>query len=86
MVHNSARIAQNEQRLVAFLGDFPHVPFDEDSAIWFGRLKAHLRNLGRPIPDIDLQIASIAMAHDLTLLTADAHFAGIPQLRTENWL
>lgn len=86
MVYNSAKVQQNEQRLRTFLADFTHLPFDGAAAIEFGRLKAHLRRIGRPIPDIDLQIASVATAHNLILLTADAHFASIPQLRTENWL
>jgi predicted nucleic acid-binding protein len=37
------------------------------------------RNLGR------LQ-AAVARQHDLTLLTADGDFQGVPRLRTENWL
>jgi tRNA(fMet)-specific endonuclease VapC len=86
MVHNSARVQQNEGRLRPFLADFTHVPFDAPAAVEFGRFKAHLRRIGRPMPDVDIQIASIAMAHDLTLLTGDAHFASLPQVRTENWL
>jgi predicted nucleic acid-binding protein len=35
---------------------------------------------------IDVQIAAIAIAKDLVLLTADNHFGNVPQVRCENWL
>ena len=52
----------------------------------FGKIKAELRRKGRPIGDIDVQIAAIARVNRLTILSADAHFAFIDNLRVENWL
>lgn len=40
----------------------------------------HLRQRGKPIPANDLWIASIAVRHNLTLLTFDRHFEQIPGL------
>ena len=86
MVHKSVRIAANEQSLRQFLPRFLHAEFDAPAAESFGQIKADLKRIGRPIPAIDVQIAAIAIAHDLVVLTADAHFTLIQDLRHENWL
>ena len=53
----------------------------------FGRLKAQLKKVGKPPPGFDLMIASVALAHDLTLVTHNTRdFQNIPGLRLEDWL
>ena len=52
----------------------------------YGRIRTELRQKGRPIPDIDIQIAAIARVNDLVVLTADKHFFNIGGLHVENWL
>ena len=86
MVLNSARVDANTVVLERVLADLQILNFDGDAAREFGRVKSELRRLGRPMPDVDSQIAAIARLHGLTLLTADAHFWHVPGLRTENWL
>jgi tRNA(fMet)-specific endonuclease VapC len=86
MVFNSSRIEENERDLLRFLGAFDHRGYDAGAAIEFGRIKSELRRIGRPIPDVDVQIAAIARVHGLTLLTADVHFAFVEGLTTDNWL
>ena len=86
MIFNSERVEENHRDLVRFLQTFRHVEFDADAAVEFGRIKFELRRIGRPIPDVDVQIASIARVQEMTLLTADTHFASVPGLKTENWL
>jgi tRNA(fMet)-specific endonuclease VapC len=45
-----------------------------------------LARAGKPIGDNDLLIASIALAKDLTLVTANVEeFGRVPGLRLENW-
>jgi tRNA(fMet)-specific endonuclease VapC len=45
-----------------------------------------LRRQGNLIPDGDLFIAAIALAHDCILVTNNtAHFERIPNLRLDNW-
>jgi tRNA(fMet)-specific endonuclease VapC len=83
MVYKSARVTENAALLRTFLDDYEHLSLDPAAAEIFGRTKAHLRRIGRPIPNIDLQIACIALANDLTVLTADAHLHGVPNLRHE---
>ena len=46
-----------------------------------------LLSQGISVPSLDLQIASTALAHDLTLVTHDvADFRNIPDLRVADWL
>src|SRR5438876_12045386 len=70
MVYKSVRVAENERSLRYSLSRFSHHDFDEDAADHFGRIKAQLKTIGRPIPDVDSQIAAIAVSRELTLLTA----------------
>lgn len=51
----------------------------------YGRLKAALAKMGRPIPVNDLWIAACCLAAGATLVTRDAHFEGLPGLETEMW-
>jgi len=86
MVFNSQRPDTNQPRLQALLQQFDILEFDASSAIEFGRLRATLRKLGKPLPVFDLLIASIALANHCTLVTADTHFSQIPTLPLDNWL
>jgi len=53
----------------------------------YGRLRADLERRGVPLNDTDLMIASIALRHDLTLVTGNPrHFSRLPGLKLENWL
>lgn len=63
------------------------LPFDEVAARTYGPLRTKLESQGRPLDQSDLQIASIALAYDMTLVTGNVrHFARVPGLRVENWL
>ena len=47
----------------------------------------HLASQGTPIGPYDLQIAAIALAHDLTVVTHNTReFARVPGLKLEDWL
>jgi tRNA(fMet)-specific endonuclease VapC len=63
------------------------LPFDEAAADVYGPLRAQLESAGKRLDEPDLRIASITLAHDLTLVTANVrHFDRIPGLTVENWL
>lgn len=63
------------------------IPFDKTALDIASNLYADLRGKGQLIEDADLLMAAIALAHDLTLLTANVrHFQRIESLRIENWL
>lgn len=74
--------AHNEAGLTRFLQS-PRVHLllaDDQTTVHYARLFAWLRKKGTPIPTNDLWIAALVVQHDLVLLSADAHFAHLPQL------
>jgi tRNA(fMet)-specific endonuclease VapC len=63
------------------------VPFDADAAEVYGAIRGGLDEVGVRLDEPSLRIASIALAHDLTLVTASARlYDRVPRLRIENWL
>ncbi len=86
MVYKSTQVEANTRKLENLLDSLVVLPYDEAAAREFGRLRAELYRVGRPIPSIDLQIAATAVGRRLTVLTSDAHFSNIPGLTLKNWL
>jgi len=83
----SARAEENIARLDILLATLIILPFDEAAARRFGALKAVLEQAGNRLADLDLQIASIALANDLPLITHNTrHFTRIPSLQLDDWL
>lgn len=77
------RRAQNENQLQDFLQK-PSVGVllpDEETARFYGGTFQVLRLQGTPIPTNDIWIAALALQHDLTLDTGDAHFQHVPRLK-----
>jgi tRNA(fMet)-specific endonuclease VapC len=73
--------------IVEFLKECEILDFDRRCAEVFGDLRGDLRPRGINIPPPDLMIASVALAHDLTLVTHNtADFQQIPHLRLDDWL
>jgi tRNA(fMet)-specific endonuclease VapC len=67
--------------------DIEVIGFDEASAEQFGRLKVSLQRIGMTMTPIDMLIASVALAHDLTLMTHNtADFQNVPNLGLDDWL
>lgn len=65
---------------------FPVLPYDEAAARWHGEERARLEALGRPAPFVDGQIAAIAHANGLILVTTNTKdFARFKELTVENW-
>jgi predicted nucleic acid-binding protein len=61
--------------------------FDVQAARRYGEIRAELERKGTPIGDADMRIAAIAMAHDLTVVTANVrHFQRVAGLPVDNWL
>ena len=63
------------------------VGFDSKSAYLCGKIRASLEKSGALSQWTDLQIASITISNDFTLVTGNLkHFRRIPNLKIENWL
>lgn len=86
-VYRSSRAEENLARLVVLLAAVTVLPYDEGAARRFGHVKAELEHAGKGLGDLDLQIASIAMEHDVPLVTHNqGHFKRVPGLKVEDWL
>jgi tRNA(fMet)-specific endonuclease VapC len=69
-----------------FLDQFISFPFDDRCAEFYASIRATLAARGTPIGPNDLLIAAIALAHNLTLVTANVReFGRVEGLRLENW-
>jgi predicted nucleic acid-binding protein len=92
LVYGAERVPQRRdmliERIERVLGtDLPVLPFDAEAARRYGTLRAELERAGTPIGEADLRIASIALTHELTVVTANIrHFERVPGLTVENWL
>lgn len=61
-------------------------PYDNAAALTFGRVYAELRRIGRPMQQIDVQIAAIALnLGNCTVVTYDSDFSAIPGLSVIDW-
>ncbi len=83
----SVRTDENLERLDQFLQIVEVVDFDDASADAYSRIRLSLRRMGRPTGDMDLLIASVALANNAILITHNTkHFENIEGLTLEDWL
>ncbi|MEH2259053.1 type II toxin-antitoxin system tRNA(fMet)-specific endonuclease VapC [Nostoc sp.] len=85
-----AKRSNNPDRNLAlqrgFLSRFTSLQFDDNSAEIFGDIRSHLASLGTPIGPYDLQIAAIALANNLILVTHNVdEFSRVEGLQLEDW-
>lgn len=81
---NNPEKALREQ--ILFLEQFVSLPFDDSAANFYAEVRATLAKAGTPIGANDLQIAAIALTHDLILVSHNVReFSRVPGLRLEDW-
>lgn len=69
-----------------FLEPYATLPYDDQAATVFGRIRAALERSGTPIGAYDMQIAAIALVHNLIVVTHNTReFGRIAGLRVEDW-
>jgi len=84
--YRSSRQQDNLALLRQFFAPFFSLPFDDAAADTCGRVRAHLAAAGTPIGPYDLQIAAIALANNLILVTHNTReFSRVPGLALEDW-
>ena len=84
--YSGSRTAENLENLRIFFDEFVSLPFDGEAAAICGRLRAQLKALGTLIGSYDLQIAAIALTHNLTLVTHNTReFSRVDGLQLEDW-
>lgn len=93
LIYGCLRIPRGKRRdaIEHYLHDvvqasFPILPYDEAAATWHGHERARLERLGTPAPFTDGQIAAVAHAHSLELVTLNVKdFARYQGLNVTNW-
>jgi tRNA(fMet)-specific endonuclease VapC len=75
------------QNITDLLNDVQVLSFDHPCAEQFGKVRGSLLQKGISVPTADLMIASVALVHNLTLVTNNtADFQNISGLRLDDWL
>ncbi len=81
----SGRVQENLKRIDELAANTVVLECNTETARRYGEVKNALRVKGPPIPENDIWIASIALQHDLTLITRDVHFGEIENLQVAAW-
>ena len=72
---------------VQFLAPFTILPFDDLSAVEYGKICAYLQRKGTPIGTMDMLISAHAKSQNLILVTNNTReFKRVPELQLENWV
>jgi tRNA(fMet)-specific endonuclease VapC len=85
-VFNSSNPERNQLALTLFLANIEVVPFNDDAAVEYGRIRADLKRKGTPIGANDLMIAAHAKSLGVTLVTnSTREFERVEGLMLEDW-
>lgn len=82
---NSARRQENLIIYRDFIRACRVLNITRRTAVFYARIRAALKQRGRPIPENDLWIASLCVEKRLTLASRDEHFREVPELVWECW-
>lgn len=84
--YRSRKTEENLNKLKRFFGQFSSFGFNSEAAKIAGYWRDQLNQKGTPIGVYDLQIASIAIVNNLTLVTHNVReFSRIEELAYEDW-
>ena len=81
----SGRVQANLAKVDELVATSTVLVCDAKTAQQYGEVKNKLRLKGRPLPENDVWIATLALQHDLVLVTRDAHFQEVESLQTIVW-
>ena len=77
---------QLTQKVKAFCDLVEIIPWDEDAAKAYAKLRVELETSGTPIRNMDMLIAASALARKAVLVTNNTeHFSRIKDLKLNNW-
>jgi len=82
----SSKPDQNQLALTQFLAPLEILPYGDEAAQRYGRLRAFLENQGTPIGSLDTLIAAHALSIGCILVTNnEKEFNRVPDLKIDNW-
>ena len=83
----SSRPDQNQFALAQFLAPMEILPYGDEAAQQYGRLRAFLEKQGTRIGSLDMLIAAHALSIDCILVTnSEKEFNRVPNLNIDNWV
>jgi tRNA(fMet)-specific endonuclease VapC len=89
LYYGAYKSTQKERNLLSLeylFAQFSSIVFDDESARLAGDIRATLANQGTPIGLYDVQIAAIALKHNLILVTHNVgEFSRVQGLNIEDW-
>ena len=84
--YKSSRSKENVNLVHEILKNYTLLTLNVKSSEIYGMDFAQLEKSGKPTQVLDMMIASIAKANNLTVVTRDKnHFKNIPDLKVEEW-
>jgi tRNA(fMet)-specific endonuclease VapC len=82
----SANPGANRTKVEGFVRPYVSLDFDDAAAEIHANIRHRLERAGMPIGPYDLQIAAIALANGLTVVTHNTtEFGRVPGLKIEDW-
>jgi tRNA(fMet)-specific endonuclease VapC len=81
----SGRVVETVARLYEFAQANVILACDAETARWYSVVKEVLQQKNSPIPENDVWIAALALRYGLVLVTRDAHFQEVTNLKVERW-
>lgn len=83
----SKQVQRNFDAIESFISPLVILDFDKAAARHYGRIRNRLQAAGKVIGQMDMQIASVGLARNLTVVTNNIReFKRVPGLRVENWI
>lgn len=85
-VFKSQQYERNRKILNSFIEYFSIIPYSKEVATEYGKIRAELEKIGKPIGSMDMLIAAHALTENLTLITNNKkEFVRINHLKIEDW-
>ena len=85
-VENSQYVEKNRVALLKFSSLLRILPFDDEDAVCYGKLKKKQKKKGEIIGPIDMLLAAQALSKDLIFVTNNAdEFSRVDGLKIEDW-
>lgn len=73
-------------KIETFCAPFQSLPFDDNAAVFYGKIRSELSAVGKPIGANDFMIAATALANEVTLVTHNTReFSRVKGLLLEDW-
>lgn len=80
---NSSHAKKHIQQVSDFISQVETIEINEETAVFYGKIKSQLKIDGKPIPENDIWIAAISAQHKVDLVTNDKHFKNVKSLKVK---